>query len=190
MQKMKDLIKLKDDELQGLQRRFDETEERYQVIQQANATKAQASVKDKEEDGAEKDTADIETVSKEDFDALNWQVASYQQEIETLEKHVVKLEVDLEDVQQKSSDKEFRIYRLREDIRNKDLVIDTMKCDSLELANAVDRTRALLTDTRTELEATKTSYTATISELQEQIDSLTEKFDQSCLLYTSPSPRD
>ena len=172
VQKMKDLIKMKDEELQALQSRFDETEERCRQIQLQASSKSQLT-SDKD---SEKSSDETETVAKEDLDALNWQVASYQQEIEALEKHVVKLELELEESQQKSSDKDFRINRLREDIKNKDLVIETQKCDSLELANAVDRTQNLLSDARTELEVTRSSYTKSLSDLQEEIDSITIQY--------------
>ena len=173
MNRMKDLIKMKDEELQALQSRFDETEERCRNIQLQAASKTQVS--DKDEESVSEET---ETVAKEDLDALNWQVASYQQEIEALEKHVVKLELELEESQQKCSDKDFRINRLREDIKNKDLVIETQKCDALELANAVDRTQNLLSDARTELEVTKSSYTKSLSDLQEDIDSITSQYKE------------
>lgn len=169
VQKMKDLLKLKDDDLQALQNKFDETEERCRNIQANSKPPAQDSVDDT-------DDSEVETVLKEDLDALNWQVAKYQQEIETLEKQVVKLEIELEEVQQKVSDKDFRINRLREDIKNKDLVIDTLKCDAAELTSAVDRTTNLLTDTRTELEATRSSYTKSLNDLQEDINSITDQY--------------
>ena len=180
IQKMKDLIKMKDDDLQALQDTYHETEERCRNIQlQAASNKAQSQASGMDEDHTEDSCdEDTERVAKEDLDALNWQVASYQQEIEALEKHVVKLELELEDTQQKSGDKDFRINRLREDMKNKDLVIDTQKCDSLELANAVDRTQNLLTDVRTELEVTRSSYTKSLSDLQEDIDTITSQYKE------------
>lgn len=161
IQKMRDLIKTKDDELQALESKFDETEEKYRTIQNSSVS---------QEDSADPGSG---TLSSEEVDTLKWKSAQAQQEVETLERQVVKLEIELEDYKQKASDRDFRITRLREDIKNKDLVIDTQKCDALELANALDRTSNQLTDARTELEATKNSYTKSLTDLQGDIDSIT-----------------
>ena len=68
---------------------------------------------------------------------------------------VVKLEIELEETAQKSADKDFRVNRLREDIKNKDLVIETQRADALELQNALDRTSNMLNETKSEFEVTR-----------------------------------
>ena len=163
VQKMKDLIVLKDNELQALQRKFYETEEQFGNIQvQLNTT---PSPDDPNEE-----------ISRADLEALNWEVAKSRQEVESLENQIIKLELDLDDYKQKSSDKDFRINRLREDIKNKDLAIETHKCNALELSNTLEKTSDILSDTQAELKATKTSYTESLNDLQKEIDTITKQY--------------
>ena len=159
MQKMKDLLKIKDDELLAFQNKFKETEERYQMLQ--------------------KQHGEGEGSTQQEFEAINWKAAQAEQELVSLEKRLITLERETEELRQKSSDKDFRIGRLREDIKNKELIIDTQKSDSLELANAVDRTTKLLNETKEELHMCKESYTKSLNDLQAEIDSLSAQYSES-----------
>ena len=77
VQKMKDLIKIKDDELQALENKFVETEERFK--QQSTATT---------EGHSSDNTADNKP--HPDVEVLTWKVAKAEQDVEDLEKQVVR----------------------------------------------------------------------------------------------------
>ena len=168
VQKMKDLIVMKDNDLQALQKKFDETADQFDNIQTQLNTNSSPD-------------ESTEAISRIDFDTLNWEVAKSRQEIESLENQVIKLELDLDNYKQKASDKDYRIGRLREDIKNKDIALEAHKCDAVELTNSLEKTSNLLSDAKAESESSKVCYEKNTNDLQEEVKIIKERYEETTL---------